>query len=302
MLRLYRHMGTLSHLEKIGVFPSSVLGDPICLVFGDESVLQNSFTSAATARADSNAAPFGIAATARADSNATPFGITQAEALTADPSATATSFGYISASYTMPLDSSEPLVPGLVYLRNFLTDAEASALQEEVDHGKWDDDNKSRRTQQFGYGFHWRNRHDNALVALSGTQASMPHASQAPLRRLVCEGYLSQDKFDQCIVNDYFGGQGIKPHLDRDFFGEEVVGFSLGSAVVMDFRCSKTSEVRALLLEPHSVLILTGDARWSWQHAITPAPTLLYRGERHARSRRTSLTFRTISNWSVVAA
>lgn len=201
----------------------------------------------------------------------------------------------------MPSDSSGPLVPGLIYLRNFLTDAEASALQDEVDRGAWDFENKSRRTQQHGYGFHWRNRHDNALVALSGTHASIPVASLAPLRRLVCEGYLSQDRFDQCIVNDYFGGQGIKPHLDRDFFGEEVVGFSLGSATVMDFRCSKTSEVRALLLEPRSVLILTGDARGSWQHSITPAPTLLYRGKLHTRSRRTSLTFRTIRNWSVVA-
>lgn len=63
-------MGTLSHLEKIGVFPSAVLGDPIYLLFDDDSVLQNSFSSAATARADSNA---------------TPFKITQVEALIADP-------------------------------------------------------------------------------------------------------------------------------------------------------------------------------------------------------------------------
>lgn len=69
-------------------------------------------------------------------------------------------------------------------------------------------------------------------------------------------------------------------------------------ATVMDFSYSKTSEVRALLLEPRSVL----EPRGSWQHAITQAPTLLYRGKLHALSRQTSLTFRTNRNWSVVAA
>ena len=61
------------------------------------------------------------------------------------------------------------------------------------------------------------------------------------------------------IVNDYLGGQGIKPHRDREFFGEVVLGMSLLEPTVMDFKSG--GEVRALLLEPRSVLILEGEAR-----------------------------------------
>lgn len=70
----------------------------------------------------------------------------------------------------------------------------------------------------------------------------------------------------------------------------------------MDFKSLQTGEVRALLLEPRSVLLLEGEARWLWQHSITPAPTLLYRGSALPRGRRTSLTFCIISDKSVIAS
>ena len=94
---------------------------------------------------------------------------------------------------------------------------------------------------------------------------------------------------------------GIKPHRDREFFGELVLGISLLEAVVMDFKCIRSHEVRALLLEPRSVLVMQGEARWLWQHSITSAPNLLYRGKHLSRGRRTSLTFRTIQDESVIA-
>jgi hypothetical protein len=94
---------------------------------------------------------------------------------------------------------------------------------------------------------------------------------------------------------------GIKPHRDREFFGELVLGISLLEPVVMDFKCIRTHEVRALLLEPRSVLVMQGEARWLWQHSITSAPNLLYRGKHLPRGRRTSLTFRTIQDESVIA-
>ena len=225
--------------------------------------------------------------------NVTPFGMTQAEALKMDPNLTATSFGYIPARNTVP----EAPIPGLTYLREFITKEEEEALLSEVEAGPWDEENKSRRTKQYGYTFHWRNRRLNALRS---AEKGMPSSSEATLKRLKELGLIPSAHFDQCIVNDYRGAQGIRPHRDREFFGPLVVGISLLEPVIMDFRCLRSREVRALLLEPRSVLLLTGEARWQWQHGITAAPKLLYQGKVLLRQRRTSLTFRTILDDSVV--
>lgn len=237
---------------------------------------------------------------APAASNVIPFGITQAKALKLDPSLTATSFGYVAAKYTA-LSESE-LIPGLTYLKDFISEDEEQALLAEIDGGPWDGDNKSRRTQQFGYGFHWRNRHSNALRRLEPPRDQMPVAALDPLLRLKHQQHIPSTDFHQCIVNDYLGGQGIKPHRDREFFGDVVLGISLLEPVVMDFKCLRTNEVRALLLEPRSVLVMQGEARWRWQHGITAAPNLLYRGRHLPRGRRTSLTFRTIQDMSVIGS
>ena len=234
--------------------------------------------------------------------NVIPFGITQTKALTMDPCLTATSFGYVAAAYTLSPQNDRPLIPGLTYLKDFIWEDEERALLAEIDDGSWDGDNKSRRTKQYGYGFHWRNRHSNALVRLEAPYDRMPSSARAPLERLRLDGYIVTTDFDQCIVNDYVGGQGIKPHRDREFFGDVVLGMSLLEPVVMDFKSLQTGEVRALLLEPRSVLLLEGEARWLWQHSITPAPTLIYRGSALPRGRRTSLTFRIISDKSVIAS
>eukprot|EP00439_Symbiodinium_sp_Y106_P045970 s20_g5.t2 len=168
--------------------------------------------------------------------NVMSFGITQAQALKKDPTLTATSCGYISEEFTLGAASVDSFIPGLIYLPNFLTIEEEQGILASVDAAGWDGDNKSRRTQQYGYGFHWRNRHTNALAKLDPPRSEMPPFSQAVLHRLVSEGHLESPDFDQCIVNDYTGGQGIKAHRDREFFGEAVVGFSLRSPTIMDFR------------------------------------------------------------------
>ena len=93
-----------------------------------------------------------------------------------DASLTATSFGYVTAKYTLSAEQTE-LIPGLTYLKDFLTVDEEQALLAEVDNKPWDGENKSRRTQQFGYGFHWRNRHSKALLRLPSPRDRMPQAA-----------------------------------------------------------------------------------------------------------------------------
>jgi len=86
--------------------------------------------------------------------------------------------------------------------------------------------------------------------------------------------------FDQCIVNDYRGGQGIRPHIDRRCFGDCIVGISLGEVpAVMDFKNRKSGEVKALLLERRSILVLRGEARWEWHRQWQRGALHVWRGK-----------------------
>jgi alkylated DNA repair dioxygenase AlkB len=101
---------------------------------------------------------------------------------------------------------------------------------------------------------------------------------------------------DQVIINEYQPGQGISPHIDCvPCFTDTIASLSLGSPCVMDFSHIKTGEESSLLLEPRSLLMLTGDARYLWQHAIAGRKRDRYNGQIIHRTRRLSLTFRTIN-------
>jgi alkylated DNA repair dioxygenase AlkB len=88
----------------------------------------------------------------------------------------------------------------------------------------------------------------------------------------------------QTLVSRYPEGAGIGWHRDAPAFGR-VVGVSLLSPCRMRFQRGKGAEREtfALELEPRSGYLLSGSARWAWQHSIPGAKALRY-----------SLTFRTL--------
>lgn len=89
----------------------------------------------------------------------------------------------------------------------------------------------------------------------------------------------------QILISRYPAGAGIGWHRDAPMFGR-IVGVSLGAACRMRFqRRTREGErlVEELALAPRSAYLLSGQARWTWQHSIpaTKAP-------------RWSITFRTL--------
>lgn len=92
---------------------------------------------------------------------------------------------------------------------------------------------------------------------------------------------------DQVIINEYLPGQGISPHIDCiPCFGEVICSLSLFSSYVMDFIKDKKI---SMLLEPKSLLILSGSSRYDWKHGIAARKTDIYNNS------RISITFRTIT-------
>jgi alkylated DNA repair dioxygenase AlkB len=54
------------------------------------------------------------------------------------------------------------------------------------------------------------------------------------------------------------------------------------------------AERRSLRLPPRSLLVLAGEARTAWTHAIPARKSDVVEGARVARGRRVSVTFRTV--------
>ena len=102
-----------------------------------------------------------------------------------------------------------------------------------------------------------------------------------------CAALVERDPEDlvQVLVSRYPEGAGIGWHRDAPMFGSRIVGVSLRAACRMRFRRTVKGErsVAAIELAPRSAYVLSGKARWSWQHSIPATKELRY-----------SVTFRTL--------
>jgi alkylated DNA repair dioxygenase AlkB len=101
------------------------------------------------------------------------------------------------------------------------------------------------------------------------------------------------------LVNEYVPGQGIAPHRDYAPFDRTVVSLSLLTACVMDFKQAESERRESLLLEPRSLLVLTDEARYEWQHGIAPRKSDRWQGRNLPRGRRLSVTFRLLKRPAV---
>ncbi|PIL37634.1 hypothetical protein GSI_01328 [Ganoderma sinense ZZ0214-1] len=81
----------------------------------------------------------------------------------------------------------------------------------------------------------------------------------------------------QAIINLYWPGEGIAPHVDLlDRYGDGIMGVSLGSGCAMQFanvasdqpQSSSVPDECALYLPQGSVVVMTGEARYGWMHGI----------------------------------
>ena len=93
--------------------------------------------------------------------------------------------------------------------------------------------------------------------------------------------------FREALVTWYPTGATIGWHRDASAFGPVVVGVSLGSDSVMRFQRRAGGGERRVFEQPlaqRSAYVLTGAARWAWQHRLPPV-----------RQERWSVTFRELS-------
>ena len=170
-------------------------------------------------------------------------------------------------------------MPGLRYLPGYVTGAEERALVAAIDGMPWDTEWKRRR-QPYGAGY-----------GGGDDSPPIPGWGRALADRMFADG-VTDRPFDQMLVNEYTPGQGISSHRDYAPFGRTVVSLSLLSACVMDFRHVATGRKEILLLEPRSLLVLSDEARFDWEHGIAAWKSDVWQGVKWDRERRVSVTFR----------
>mmetsp|Transcript_42865 Transcript_42865/g.103555 ORF Transcript_42865/g.103555 Transcript_42865/m.103555 type:complete len:1111 (+) Transcript_42865:309-3641(+) len=104
------------------------------------------------------------------------------------------------------------------------------------------------------------------------------------------------DEINQLTVNQYKPGEGIGSHTDTiSAFGDGLISISLNSGIVMEFRNPKVDlAVKKLVyLSRRSLLLMSGPARFEWEHQIVTRQTDTHQGEVFPRGLRVSLTLRT---------
>lgn len=178
----------------------------------------------------------------------------------------------------------EPLVAGLEYRPDFISCEEERELVAQLQslelapfrfHG-W---TGNRKTQSFGW------RYDFEDSSFRPTEPIPDWL--APLRnRAAALAGVAPSEIAHALLARYDPGAGIGWHKDRGVF-DRVVGVSLGTAATLRFRQRSASGFRrfSLPVEPRSSYLLSDEARYEWEHRITPGDQL-----------RFSITFRTLSD------
>ena len=175
----------------------------------------------------------------------------------------------------------DPLIAGLEYREDFIArDEERDLLAhlEDMDVApfRFQGWTGNRKTKSYG----WRYDFDD-----SSFQPTEPIPTWLePLRDKASA--LAEAEIAHALIARYDPGAGIGWHKDRGVF-DRVVGISLLSTAVLRFRQRTPSGFNRfnLPVEPRSAYLLSGEARYEWEHRIVPGDEL-----------RFSVTFRTISD------
>ncbi len=180
-------------------------------------------------------------------------------------------------------------ISGLAYIPDFISAQEQDLLLSQIDQQPWLTDLK-RRVQHYGYKYDYKAR----VVGHDAYLGPLPDWLTLLSKKLHDDSVFPLVP-DQVIVNEYLPGQGISAHIDCvPCFADTIASLSLGSRCVMDFSNPKTCEKKSAVLEERSLIVLSGPARYDWQHAIPARKSDIIDGIKTERARRVSLTFRNV--------
>lgn len=196
-------------------------------------------------------------------------------------------------SDTVDVNESD-VVNGLFYVKDIKENTNDIISQlDKLPWGRLTNSANSRMVQHYGYKYNYINyRIDEKCDDLPKFLKKF----EIILTNICLQLELIDKKytFNQCIVNNYHPNQGISPHTDVKDYGSVIGCFTIGSGATMVFTLG--NETHELYVEPNSLYIMSGDARYVWKHHMNAKMTDMVKGKRIKRGRRVSITFRNVPN------
>lgn len=181
--------------------------------------------------------------------------------------------------------------PGIFLWENFVSEDEEGELIARMDQDVWRESQSGRRKQDFGPKVNFKKRRVRV-----GDFTGLPAISRHLVDRMSKAPQLASFKpVEQCNLDyDPVRGSAIDPHLDDSWlWGEHLVTINLLSDTVLTMSLDggwgdmEHGEVRvAVHLPRRSLVVLYGEARHRWKHAIH---------RKHIHGRRVCSTFRELS-------
>jgi len=197
-------------------------------------------------------------------------------------------------------------VKGLYYQNNVLTKERSSNIISCLDKEGWTPvgsikinekvepiKGNRRIVQHFGYYYDYK---DGSTVKKAPNFPDYIKELAEMLTQKCKEQGLIDDSyiFNQCIVNNYFPGEGIGLHTDSLKFGKVIGCYTLGSGSLMKFTNKENNS--ELYTENGSLYVMSSDARYKWLHQMEQRKSDEVDGMKIPRGRRISITFRNVPN------
>ncbi len=181
------------------------------------------------------------------------------------------------------------LPEGFTYFPNFLSSKMQHGLIQQLElleftHDRFRGRRLTRGYAQFGYRYQSNSRKVSRVDPLPPFLEPLiwridPHCPDGT-------------EFNQCLITFNPADAGIGWHTDAACFGDCIAGVSLGEQAKLEFRNARESPASCqTVLHPGSLYMMTGAARWQFQHRVEPLP-----GSRY------SLTFRSVPELSPAEA
>lgn len=188
----------------------------------------------------------------------------------------------------LPVRWDDSAVPsGLHVVSGWISSEQELILMNQIDSLPWDMTIR-RRVQHYGFQFKYSelNVGDSAVTDFPPIVKDM----------ILSHDELKRFDFNQLTINEYVSGIGIASHCDtHSAFTDTIAVVSLLNPIVMDFVSHDNAKKVSVIIPPRSLMLMSGESRYGWRHAIASRKTdLSLDGTPAARERRVSLTFRRI--------
>ncbi|WP_396142747.1 alpha-ketoglutarate-dependent dioxygenase AlkB [Flavobacterium sp.] len=183
-------------------------------------------------------------------------------------------------------------INGLEIHFDYISEEEENNLLSNIDKNNWLTD-LTRRVQHYGYKYDYKASRIDPSFFIGEIPSWINNISE----RLKSEKLIDFNP-DQAIINEYIENQGIAAHIDcKPCFNDTIVSLSLSGSCVMDFIKDKNSDNPtkvSLLIPPRTLIIMKGESRYNWHHAIPSRKKDVFNSTVYNRSKRVSVTLRKV--------